>query len=100
MLSICPTVCAYGQFAFYRESSQHPQYLRVNLGESNTGASFPVDQSPQSGFALDDAVWHSHLAAESWQEDDQLKSKGACCITEGEHRFIPESAWAVAIAQC
>lgn len=46
--------------------------LRVNLGESNTGTSFPVHQSPQPGLALDDAVWHSHLAAQSWQEDHQL----------------------------
>lgn len=75
-------------FLHYRESSQHTEYLRVNLCESNRGTGFPVDQSPQSGFALDDAVWHSHLAAQSRQEDHQLKRKGTCCVTEGEHPFI------------
>ena len=87
-------------YLHYRESSQHTEYLRVNLGESNRGARFPVDQSPQSGFALDDAVWHSHLAAQSGQEDHQLKRKGVCCVTEGEHLFILSVSLAVAIAQC
>lgn len=31
-----------------------------------------MHQSAESGFALDDAVWDTHLAAESWQENDEL----------------------------
>lgn len=31
-----------------------------------------MHQSAQSSLALDDAVWDTHLAAQSWQEDDEL----------------------------
>lgn len=57
------------------------EYLRVNLGESNTGTSFPVHQPPQPGLALDDAVRHSHLAAQSRQENHELKRERVCvCV--------------------
>lgn len=35
-----------------------------------------MDQPAQPGFALDDAVGNSHLAAQGWQENHQLKGKG------------------------
>ena len=31
-----------------------------------------VDDSAESGFALDDGIWDTHLAAEGGEEDDQL----------------------------
>lgn len=31
-----------------------------------------MHQPAQSGFALDDAVWDTHLAAKSWQENNEL----------------------------
>lgn len=34
-----------------------------------------MHQSAQSSFALDDAVWDAHLAAQSWQEDDELEEE-------------------------
>lgn len=46
--------------------------LRVYLCEGNWSACLSVHQSAQSGLALDDAVWDTHLAAKSWQENDEL----------------------------
>lgn len=46
--------------------------LRVDLCEGNRRARLSVHQPAQSGLALDDAVWDTHLAAESWQENDEL----------------------------
>lgn len=46
--------------------------LRVDLCEGNWCARLSVHQPAQSGFALDDAVWDTHLAAESWQENNEL----------------------------
>lgn len=80
------------------------EYLRVNLGESNTGTSFPVHQPPQPGLALDDAVRHSHLAAQSRQENHELKRERVCvcvcAVSLPGHGGVLQLAWAVAIAQC
>ena len=50
--------------------------LRVCLCEGDWSASLSVHQSAQSSLALDDAVWDAHLAAQSWQEDDELEKAG------------------------
>lgn len=49
-----------------------PQHLRVDLCEGDCGTGFPVDQAAETGFPLDDAVGHPHLAAQGRQEDHQL----------------------------
>lgn len=46
--------------------------LRVDLCEGNRRARLSVHQPAQSGLALDDTVWDTHLAAESWQENNEL----------------------------
>lgn len=50
-------------------------HSRVNLCEGDWSACLPVHQSAQSSLALDDAVWDTHLAAKSWQENDQLENR-------------------------
>lgn len=51
----------------------HAEYSRVNLREGHGGTGLPVDQAPQPGLPLDDAVGHAHLPAQGRQEDDQLE---------------------------
>jgi len=46
--------------------------FRANLGQSNNSSSLLVDNCAESGLALDDGVGDTHLAAKSWQENDQL----------------------------
>jgi hypothetical protein len=46
--------------------------LGADLGESEDGSGLLVDDCPKTSLALDDGVWDTHLAAESWQENDQL----------------------------
>ena len=31
-----------------------------------------MDNSAETGLALDDGIWNTHLAAESWKEDNKL----------------------------
>lgn len=50
------------------------RYSRVGLCEGNGSAGLSVDQSAQSGLALDDTVWDTHLAAQSRQEHHQLNN--------------------------
>lgn len=47
-------------------------YLRVGLCEADRGAGLPVHKSAQSGFSFNDAVWDTHLTAQSRQEQHQL----------------------------
>lgn len=47
-------------------------YSRVNLGESNRGASLPMNKTAQPGLALDDAIRNSHFATQGRQEHHQL----------------------------
>ena len=46
--------------------------LRLDLSQSKDSRSLLVDHSAETGLALDDGVWDTHLAAESWEEDDEL----------------------------
>lgn len=46
--------------------------LRVDLCEGDWCARLSVHQPAQSGLALDDTVRDTHLAAESWQENNEL----------------------------
>ena len=41
-------------------------------GKHDLRGSLLVDDLTKGGLALDDAVWHLHLAAEGWQPDDQF----------------------------
>uniref|UniRef100_A0A8C8UD43 Uncharacterized protein n=1 Tax=Peromyscus maniculatus bairdii TaxID=230844 RepID=A0A8C8UD43_PERMB len=41
----------------FHQLSQSTLAFRVNLCEGNSGACLPVDQPPQPGLSLDDAVW-------------------------------------------
>lgn len=48
-------------------------YLRVGLCEGNRSAGLSVHKSAQPGLALDNAVWDTHLTAQSRQEHHQLQ---------------------------
>ena len=57
----------------FHQLSQGTLVLRVDLCEGYGGACLPVDQAPQPGLALDDAVGNPHLAAQGRQEDHELE---------------------------
>jgi hypothetical protein len=46
--------------------------LAVNILESEDRSSLLVDHGAETGFALDDHIGDTHLAAKSGKEDDQL----------------------------
>lgn len=46
--------------------------LSANLSESENGSGLLVDDSSESGLALHNGVWNTHLAAKGWEEDNQL----------------------------
>lgn len=46
--------------------------LRLDLGEGEDSGSLLVDDCAETGLALDDGVWDTHLAAEGREEDNQL----------------------------
>ena len=46
--------------------------LGADLSDGEDGSGLLVDDRTETGLALDDGVWDTHLAAESWQEDDEL----------------------------
>ena len=56
-------------------------HLRVDLCEGHGGAGLPVDQTPQPGLALDDAVGDPHLTAQGRQKDHQLEDS----VSSGEY---------------
>ena len=56
----------------FHQLSQSTLVFRVNLCEGNSGACLPVDQVPQPGLSLDDAVGHPHLLRQGRQENHQL----------------------------
>ena len=56
----------------FHQLGQSTFVFRVNLCEGNSGACLPMDQPPQPGLSLDDAVGDPHLATQSRQEDHQL----------------------------
>lgn len=72
-------------------------YLRVDLCEGDGGAGLPVDEAPQPGLALDDAVGDPHLPAQGGQEDHQLEDSvsSECSLTRSDDLKV---SWA-AIAQ-
>ena len=43
-------------------------------------ARLPVDQAPQPGLALDDAVGDPHLAAQGGQEDHELEDSVSASV--------------------
>ena len=45
----------------FHQLSQGTLVLRVDLCEGHSGAGLPVDQAPQPGLPLDDAVGNPHL---------------------------------------
>lgn len=47
----------------------------LNGGQSQSGASLAAHQTTQASLTLDNAVGHTHLAAQSGQEEHQLKAK-------------------------
>lgn len=55
------------------------EYSRVDLRESHRGAGLPVDQTPQPGLPLDDAVGNPHLATQGGQEHHQLNGVHVVC---------------------
>merc|ERR1719297_446578 len=44
----------------------------VNRGDGDTGGGLPSANSSETRFVLDNAVWDSHLSAQSWKEHDHL----------------------------
>ena len=44
-------------------------------GQSNAGASLAMNQATQTSLALDDAIGDSHLAAQSRQEQNDLRER-------------------------
>ena len=54
------------------EGSEFTLVLRLNVLGSNDGSGLLVDDSTETGLALDDDVGDTHLAAESGEEDNKL----------------------------
>lgn len=46
--------------------------LGADLGDGEDSGGLLVDDRTETGLALDNCVWDTHLAAEGWEEDDQL----------------------------
>lgn len=44
----------------------------IDLAQGNGGAGLAADKQSQTGFALDDAIWDSHFAAQGRQEENDL----------------------------
>lgn len=44
----------------------------LDLSQSNNSGSLLMNNGSESGLALDDGIWHTHLSAESWEVDDEL----------------------------
>uniref|UniRef100_A0A8C8TT78 Uncharacterized protein n=1 Tax=Peromyscus maniculatus bairdii TaxID=230844 RepID=A0A8C8TT78_PERMB len=55
------SVIVIGPSSFH-QLSQSTLVFRVNLCEGNSGACLPVDQPPQPGLSLDDAIGDPHLS--------------------------------------
>jgi hypothetical protein len=56
----------------FHQLSQSTLVFRVNLCEGHSGACVPVDQAPQPGLSLDDAIGHPHLSTQGRQENHQF----------------------------
>jgi len=44
-----------------------------NRSEGDTGASFSSNESSQTSFSFDNAIWNSHFTTQCWDEKNQLK---------------------------
>ena len=49
--------------------------METYRGDGETGGSLPSADSSKTRLVLDNAVWDSHLPAQSWEEHNQLKYK-------------------------
>uniref|UniRef100_A0A452RHK6 Uncharacterized protein n=1 Tax=Ursus americanus TaxID=9643 RepID=A0A452RHK6_URSAM len=69
------SVIVIGPDGFHQlcQSGGHLAYLRVDLCEGDSGAGLPVDQTPQPGLPLDNAVGNPHLTTQGRQENHQLE---------------------------
>lgn len=57
----------------------------IDLCQCNGGAGLAANQCSQARLALDNAVWDTHFAAQSWQEQDNLnegKQKNAQILVQ------------------
>uniref|UniRef100_A0A3Q2HDS7 Uncharacterized protein n=1 Tax=Equus caballus TaxID=9796 RepID=A0A3Q2HDS7_HORSE len=63
----------------FHQLSQSSFVFRVDLCDSDGGTGLPVDQTPQPGLGLDDAVGHPHLPTQGRKEDDQLDGIHVVC---------------------
>lgn len=52
---------------------QRDAVVTLHGGQGDTGAGLAAHQLSQTSLALDDDVWHAHLAAQSGQVQHQLK---------------------------
>lgn len=52
---------------------QRDAVVALDVGQGHTGAGLAAHQLSQTALALDDDVWHAHLAAQSGQVQHQLK---------------------------
>ena len=69
---------AIGTDSFHK-LSQSSFVFQVNLCEGDGGAGLPVDQMPQLGLSLDNALENPHLLAQGQQEDSQLDGIHTVC---------------------
>lgn len=56
---------------------QRDAVVALDGGQGDAGAGLATHQHSQAALALDDDVWHAHLAAQSGQVQHQLKDKQA-----------------------
>lgn len=54
------------------QSSQRLLVLGIDASQSQSGSSLLVDNGTQTRLALNNAVWNSHLAAQSRKPDNKL----------------------------
>uniref|UniRef100_A0A8C6H1T5 Uncharacterized protein n=1 Tax=Mus spicilegus TaxID=10103 RepID=A0A8C6H1T5_MUSSI len=65
----------------FHQLSQSTLVFRVKLYEGNSGARLPVDQAPQPGLSLDDAVGHPHLRSRAGRKTTSLMGSTSWAIT-------------------
>jgi len=72
-LSACGFVLLCVTLAYCLQKFAHFGLVSIfDLSQGKDSSSLLVDDSSETGLALDDSVWHTHLAAESGEEDDKL----------------------------
>lgn len=58
-----------------RQLVQRDAVVALDGGQGDTGAGLATHQLSQAALALDDDVWHSHLAAQGGQVQHQLEGE-------------------------